>query len=115
MTVTIVPPPWTLPPVIANWPGPLTIFNAPLGPLGSSLSVYPTGYTDRATSSLFASVITWKDPGAAWKSMVSPLWIVTSREKKSVYSNSRPFSGCWLAGSAWSTPMVTVCGDGGAD
>src|SRR5882672_3199942 len=45
--------------------------------------------------------------------MVSPLWIVTSREKKSVYSNSRPLSGCWLAGSMWSTPTVTVCGAGG--
>jgi len=60
-------------------------------------------------------VITWKPPGATWKSIVSPLWTETLREKKSVYSKTRPFSGCWLAGSAWSTPMVTVCGDGGAD
>jgi hypothetical protein len=40
--------------------------------------------------------------------MVSPLWMVMSREKKSVYSKTRPFSGCWLAGSAWSTPTVTA-------
>ena len=45
--------------------------------------------------------------------MVSPVWIVTSREKKSVYSKTRLLSGCWLAVSAWSTPTVIVCGVGG--
>ncbi len=44
--------------------------------------------------------------------MVSPEWMRTSREKKSVYSKTRPALGCWLAGSAQSTPIVRVCGAG---